>query len=173
VDGRIPVTRIRPSPDIAEARTGIVLVFRVQRVASTGAVAAEAVVSLFVPRDRDALGGSTLRDVLDAAVTVSAPLASASAGATLDRGLAFHDRRTHTQLERIRSMEPGASPWGLRDPLVQPGLFDRRALAQAVRERTAKEALERQRHDWIARLERDLVVDPLAVSIPIAAFVMC
>ncbi len=171
-DGRFPVARIRPSRGLAQARSGIVLVFRVQRVASSGSFAAEAVIPLFVPRDRDSLTGSTLHGLLEAAVAASTPLACVAAAETLERGLVFHDRRTRAQLERVRSMEPGGSPLAIRDPLVQPGLFDRRALAQAARERSAREAMERHRSGWIARLERDLAVDTLAVAVPIAAFVV-
>jgi superfamily II DNA or RNA helicase len=170
--GRIPVARIRPSRGLTLARSGIVLVFQVQRVASSGGIAAEAVIPVFALWDCESLSRSKLHDVLDAAVAASTPLARASAAEALERGLVFHDRRTRVQLRRVRSMEPGASPFAIPDPLVQPGLFDRRALAQAARERAAREALERHRSGWIARLERDLTVDALAVAAPIAAFVV-
>jgi hypothetical protein len=171
-DGRIPVAQIRPSPQLLQARSGIVLVFRVQRVASSGAIAAEEVIPVFVAYEREALGRRRLRESLGAAVAPATARARDSAAPALDRGVAQHCKRAQAQLRRVRAMEPSALAGAIRDPLVQAGLFDRRALARAAREHAARDALERQQRDWVARLERDLAIDPHAVVIPIAALVV-
>jgi hypothetical protein len=171
-DGRIPVARIPPSPELLQARSGIAFVFRVQRVASSGAIAADAVIPVFVAHEREALGSRSLRASLGASVAAATAHARESAAAALDRGVAQHCRRAQSQLRRVRAMEPSALAGAITHPLVQAGLFDRRALAQAAREHAARNALEAQQRAWIARLERDLAIDPHVFVIPIAALVV-
>jgi hypothetical protein len=69
-------------------------------------------------------------------------------------------------------MDPAALLDRRQDPLVQAGLFDRRALSRAARIRAAQDALERQRRERIAGLERDLLLDPEVTLVPVAVFVV-
>jgi superfamily II DNA or RNA helicase len=172
VDDRVPVARIRRSMILGKGRSGIALVFRARRMSSSGAVAADGVVAVFVARDREALDDFRLTSALNAAIGEAMPGVQAAAAAALERHVEHHYRRTHAQIDRVRALDASAVLRNLYDPLVQPGLFDRRALSNAARERAAREALERHRRDWIALLERDLELDLPTPPIPVAAFVV-
>jgi hypothetical protein len=127
---------------------------------------------VFVACDREALGRHALRESLATAVAAATAEARESASPALDDGVARHRRRTEAQLRRARGTDPAGGLDKRRDPLVQVGLFDRRALSRAARIRAAQDAIERQRRERIAGLERDLLLDPEVTLVPVAAFVV-
>ena len=175
-DERLPVAAVRSR---VRARLGlspgVVLGFRVEALSATGRAAAGRVVTVHVILAAPALSGASPSTL----VTAVLPLAHAAAvreGTTaLEQDLEAHHRYAARASARESALLAAATE-GDREvraaALVQPGLFDRRALDEAARQHAGREHRRELHAARLAQLALERNVDPALRAEPIFALVL-
>ena len=140
-DDHLPLAIVRPR---SRARLGlapgVVLGFRVEARSAAGRPAASTIVVVHVALAPAALSGARRRRSLAALLPLAAAAASREGTASLAEDLEAHHRYTARATAREAALRrPPLAMTARQAAPVQPGLFDRRAVHEAARQREARE----------------------------------
>ena len=141
-----PAIRVRRAPRDPWAHS-VVIVYRVAALAASGQVAAQVVVPVRVEFGSDALSRASRRVLLRAAHQAAASHALAASRDLLRRPIECYQRRMRVALVRAQDVHAAVAreyAAADQDPLLQPGLFDQRALTAAARKQAIVESAGRR-----------------------------
>ena len=169
----LPLAIVRPR---ARARLGltpgVVFGFRIEALTQTGRAAAAIIMAVHVEIAPLALAATTPR----ALVAALLPRARAAAVQKRDHRLAqdIKEHKQHSARARKREsalMHLTGGDGDVRPTLVQPGLFDRRALHEAARQQSARDHRRQLHNARLERFARDARVAGVRVE-PVVALVL-
>jgi superfamily II DNA or RNA helicase len=161
----LPWVRLGPGRSVVRLPEGIVMVFLVQALAADGRVSGETAVALhatLAPESRRLPRRHLLRGLASAL----APHAARAAEVPLSAAVEAFRQRTRAEIDRLALDDPVEV-----STLVQPSLFDRRAIVEAATRQAVRAARVADREDRIARLESELAPGSVTPPMPVAAFV--
>jgi hypothetical protein len=163
-----PAIRVRRMPHDPWAHS-VVIAYRVAARTERGQIAAQVVIAVRAEFHPDAIARASSRVLLRAAHQVTAARAVEASVDLLREPLDRYRQRTHAAFQRAQALLANtARDATVRapDPLMQPGLFDRRALVTAARKRAMADTAA-QRLTESASLEEGAlaVVEPHSAEV--------
>ena len=165
----VPWTEVRPSlRRRLDLPAGVLLLFRASAMTADGTVAAATAIPVMVRCDTAALRRGARRRMLRALERAARPAAARHAAAALEHALRAHQARVRRRARRVAASLDAVA---VAPRPYQAGLFDRRAMTAALRQRLADDQRRRALQDALdrlalhARIEEALQLHPLAALV--------